>query len=351
LGVYPHNPKEKVLKFLDEYQLEPDAKINFEDLQHRKDPLPRLTTASQLFTETLDIFGRPGRRFYETLGIATGDEAERSEIEHLLSKEGKESMRGLQKETVTYADLLKKFPGAKMSLEYLVDYVPRIKPRLYSIASSQEMHENMLHLCIVKEDWTTPGGIYRHGLSTGYLKNLSLGEKPDFVATRVNAAGITIPDTHRPPIIMVGLGTGLAPFRAFIEDREVARIRGEEIGPMALFFGARYRATDFTYGSELEDYHSSGKGVLTNLVTAFSRDQKHKIYVQNRIAENPQLVYDYLVKEKGYFYLCGPAGNVPPAVRQAVCDAIVLCGGHTAEEADKMVTEMQIEGRYNVEAW
>ena len=351
LGVYPHNPKERVQQFLDDYQLKSDAMLNFEDLQHRKDPLPRMTTASQLFTQTLDIFGRPGRRFYETLGIATTDEEERKEIEFLLTKEGKDKMRELQKETATYADLLKLFPGSKMSLEYLVDYVPRIKPRLYSIASSQEMHENMLHLCIVKEDWTTPKGEYRHGLSTGYLKGLSLGDKPDFIAGRINAAGITIPDNHRPPIIMVGLGTGLAPFRAFIEDREVARIRGENIGPMALIFGARKKATDYTYGDELEGYHSGGKGVLSELITAFSRDQAHKIYVQNRIQENPQLVYDYLVKEKGYFYLCGPAGNVPPAVRKAVCDAIVKCGDFTDEQADKYVTDMQIEGRYNVEAW
>lgn len=167
----------------------------------------------------------------------------------------------------------------------------------------------------------------------------------------MNAAGITIPDDHAPPYFMVGLGTGLAPLRAMIQDREMARIRGEPAGPMALFFGARHKRTDYTYGDELEEYHSNGKGVLTVLSNAFSRDQEHKIYVQNRIAEHPEVVYDYLVKQKGYFYLCGPAGNVPPAVRKAVCDAIVSVGGHKPEEADQMVTQMQIEGRYNIEAW
>jgi len=73
--------------------------------------------------------------------------------------------------------------------------------------------------------------------------------------------------------------------------------------------------------------------------------------VQDRISEHPEVIYDYLGKKNGYFYLCGPAGNVPPAVRKAVVNAFVKCGGHSEEEADKIVTQMQIEGRYNVEAW
>jgi sulfite reductase (NADPH) flavoprotein alpha-component len=193
--------------------------------------------------------------------------------------------------------------------------------------------------------------LYRQGTSTRYLADLCKDGNPDLVATKMNAAGITIPDTHSLPCVMVGLGTGIAPFRAMVEEREVARQRGETVGPMALFFGARYRATDYTYGDEFDEYHSNGKGVLTHLSLAFSRDQEHKIYVQHRIEECPEIIYDMLGKNQGYFYLCGPAGNVPPSVRKAVCDAYVKCGGHTPEEAEKIVTQMQIEGRYNVEAW
>lgn len=131
----------------------------------------------------------------------------------------------------------------------------------------------------------------------------------------------------------------------------MARIRGEPTGEMALIFGARHKRTEYTYGDEFEEYHSNGKGVLTFQSNAFSRDQAHKIYVQNRIDENPELIYDYLWKKKGYFYLCGPAGNVPPTVKAAVANAFSKCGGHSAEEAEKMVTNMQIEGRYNIEAW
>lgn len=325
--------------------------LTLEDTQDRKEALPAQVTASGLFTEVLDIFGRPSRRFYETMVIAAKDEAEKKEIEFLLSKEGKDAMKDMMKETVTYADLMKKYPSTKLSLEYLLDHVPRIKPRLYSIASSNEMHNDQIHLCIVKDDWETPSGKYKQGMCTRYLADKSLDGKVDMLAGKMNAAGINVPDTHAFPCIMVGLGTGIAPLRAMIEDREVARTRGETVGDMSLFFGARHKRTDYTYGDELEDYHSGGKGVLTNLSCAFSRDQEHKIYVQNRIEEHPEIIYDSLFKKKGYFYLCGPAGNVPPSVRRAVCMAAEKVGGHSAEEADKMVTQMQIEGRYNIEAW
>ncbi|CAH1775312.1 unnamed protein product [Owenia fusiformis] len=351
LGIYPHNDPKQVDQFLQDYGMSPNAVVQLEDTTNRKEPYPSIVSAKQLFTEIIDIFGRPSRRFYEALGILCKDESEKKRIEFLLSKEGKDDFRELVKETTTYADLLKMFPSANVPLEYIIDYIPRIKPRLYSIASSQEMHGDRLHLCIVKEDWTTPSGKYQEGACTRYLQHLSLDGKLDSVAGRINAAGITLPDTQKPPYIMVGLGTGLAPLRAMVEEREMARVRGEECGQMALFFGARYKRTDYTYGDELEEYHSNGKGVLTVLSNAFSRDQAHKIYVQDRIKEHPEVVYDYLVKQKGYFYLCGPAGNVPTAVRKGVCEAFVSQGGMTMEQADKYITDMQIEGRYNIEAW
>jgi homodimeric pyruvate:ferredoxin (flavodoxin) oxidoreductase len=351
LAIYPHNDPNDVNPFLEDYGLNPNTIINLEDLQDRREALPPTMTARQLFTEVLDVFGKPPRRFYETLQIAAQDEAEAKELEFLQSKEGNEKFRELLKETPHFGDLMKMYPSTRLNLEYLIDHVPRIKPRLYSIASASEMTGDNLHLCIVAEDWTTPSGKYRHGACTRYLKGLSQGATPDLIAGKMSAAGINWPDTHQFPCVMVALGTGIAPMRAMVQEREMARIRGEPTGEMALFYGARYKRNEYTYGDEFEEYHSNGKGVLTLHSNAFSRDQEHKIYVQNRIAENPEIIYDYLWKKKGYFYLCGPAGNVPTAVRQAICDAFVSVGGHKPEEADKMVTNMQIEGRYNIEAW
>ena len=96
-------------------------------------------------------------------------------------------------------------------------------------------------------------------------------------------------------------------------------------------------------------YHEDG--ILTDLKKAFSRDQEQKIYAQHRIDEDPEMLYDYMINKGGSFYLCGPAGNMPAQMKEAVVNAFMKCGGHTEEEANKIVTDMQIGGRYNVEVW
>jgi len=147
---------------------------------------------------------------------------------------------------------------------------------------------------------------------------------------------------------MVALGTGIAPMRAFIEERAMAKRDGEECAPMALFFGARNRQ-EYSYEAEFDAYQE--EGVLNHIVLALSREQKEKIYVTHRLAQEKQMIFDLIHEGEGNLYLCGPGGNVPPQVRAAVVTAIRDCGGHTQEYAEKYVEEMQINGRYNVEAW
>jgi len=147
---------------------------------------------------------------------------------------------------------------------------------------------------------------------------------------------------------MVGLGTGIAPMRAFIEERAAAKRDGEECAPMALFFGARNRQ-EYSYEKEFDQYQE--EGVLTHIHLALSREQKEKIYVTHRLAQEMKLIYDLIHEQDGNLYLCGPGGNVPPQVRLAVITAIHECGGHSLEYAEKYVQDMQINGRYNVEAW
>ena len=122
---------------------------------------------------------------------------------------------------------------------------------------------------------------------------------------------------------------------------------------MALFFGAHYGATDYLYGcgdtefgGEIQMFQD--EGILTDLRTAFSRDQEHKIYVQHKLADESEMLYDFLVKRNGYFYLCGPSGPVPEC-RNAIVEAVAKHGNMSMDDADKYVTDMQITGRYNIE--
>merc|ERR1719379_419524 len=124
-----------------------------------------------------------------------------------------------------------------------------------------------------------------------------------------------MPDTHKTPMVMVGLGTGIAPMRAFIEERAQAFRDGEKCAPMALFFGARLRA-EYSYEKEFNDYQA--EGVLQHIILALSREQKEKIYVTHRLQQEKQKVYELIHEGHGTLSLCGPGGNVPPQVRKAV---------------------------------
>ena len=297
--------------------------------------------AEQVFTEVLDVFGKPSKRFYEFLGIIAQDPSEKAHIKHMLTKEGEADLRVLTDETVTYADLLNRFPSCQMTTENMLEFIPNIKPRLYSIASAQEMMGDTLQLCIIADDWYSPSGVYRHGTSTAYLKALQPDVRDTFIAGNIVAGGVHIPPHHRDPFIMVALGTGIAPLRAMLQERDVFQKRGEEVGPMALYFGVRNSSNEYTYGAEeLEPWHDGGNGLLTHLRPAFSRDQAHKVYVQDKIKEDSELLVDWFMNKNGHLYLCGPAGRVPSAVRAQLAVAFQEFGGMGATEADEYLTAL-----------
>lgn len=120
---------------------------------------------------------------------------------------------------------------------------------------------------------------------------------------------------------------------------------------MTLYFGARHEATEWSYGDEFESYQKEGTKSLTNIRCAWSRDQKEKVYVQDKIREDPELVYNTLIRDNGLFYYCGTGGRAPDMVRNAVAESIAEVGKMSKDDANKIITDMQINGRYNVESW
>ena len=308
MGVFSTNGKDKTEEFLQWYGLESDDVIHVGVTKGNDGiGLPAAVTALQLFSQHLDIFGRPKRPFYEVLSLLATDPDEIEELEHLITKEGRGELRELIDDTITYAELMQKFPSAKVPVEYLLDFIPAIKPRLYSIASDSLMHPDHIHCCIVEEDWETSDGNQRRGQSTWFLRNQKPGMKwgeveqlknepePPFTADgeylndgtapemfcRVNPAVVHMPEDPATPLIMVGLGTGLAPFRSFIQQRIIQKEQGMETGDNVLYFGARYIDTEFMYRDEMEAWEKDG--TIKHLKLAFSRDQEEKIYAQHKI--------------------------------------------------------------------
>jgi len=241
LGVWASNKPEQVDVLLKRLKLTGDEVLRIQAIDSsRSEPLPEVLTARTLLTQILDIGGWPKRRFYDMMKLSATDPQEKEDLQLLCSREGKETYQAYAAESYTYAELLEKFPSCEVSLGNLLDYIPDIKPRLYSIASSSRMRGNDdCHLCIIKNEWTATSGRNCIGLSTGWLQGdtIPFGEDRIPMRGKIHASAVTMPDTHETPLVMIALGTGIAPMRAFIEERAQAFRDGEKCSPMALFFG------------------------------------------------------------------------------------------------------------------
>lgn len=345
LNVYPKNDSERVGSFLEWYGLDgaqhvkvtPNKIVDARRAQSYRRPMPQ----SQIFEEVVDILGRPNKFFYKELAKFATDPAQKAELTLIASDDGKAEYSKLVEETVTYDDVLRKFDSAKPPVDQLISLIPCIKPRLYSIASSPRYDRNVAELAIVILEWQTPSGKTRTGLGTDYVRRLKAG---DDVVCSITSGTFNFPEDPMTPMIMAGLGTGLAPFRAFAQEQAWKQQQGIATGPMWLFYGCRYKSKDYIFGDELEQWAKDD--VITELHPAFSRDQKHKIYVQNRIEEQADNVAKDLIDNKGYFYLCGQAGQVELDIKNAIYEAIAKHGKMSKEEGQAKFEELSAEGRY-----
>lgn len=341
LGVHGHNDYTEVQDFLNWYGLNGNDVVSVKSSEGTQE----VRTVFQLFSQTLDIFGRPSKKFYESLAAFATDPKEKEQLLFLISPEGKEDFKKRVDDTVTYEDLLREFTSAKPSVEALAQIVTPIKPRHYSIASSQKMFNNAVHLLIVAVDWETKTGKKRYGQCTRYLSNLQVG---DNVTVSIKPSVMKLPPLDSQPVIMAGLGTGMAPFRAFIQERYLAKAAGKKVGPVVLYFGSRHRSMEYLYGEELEAYHADG--VLSHMGLAFSRDQKEKIYIQHKMKEDAEMLNEYLMNQKGHFYLCGPTWPVPD-VKDAVVHGLTKYSGIDAAQASALIEEWKEKETYILEVY
>ncbi|KAI9353449.1 hypothetical protein BDR26DRAFT_848573 [Obelidium mucronatum] len=345
LGVYGQNNPDHVQEFLAWYGADGSQVIRYDRVNEKTGAIEsEFRTVSQLFTEAVDIFGKPGKKFFQSLIEHATVMSERERLGYLASGEGADDLAKLQEEeTVTFADVLQMFPSAHPSIEKLLATIPNIKPRHYSISSSMNVHRTSVHLLVVVVDWKTKSGKVRMGQCTRYLVGLRPGTA---VTVSVKPSVMKLPPSHEAPVIMAGLGTGMAPFRAFVEERAYQKSLGHKVGPMVLYFGARHRAEEYLYGEELEAYHFDG--LLTHLRLAFSRDQKEKVYIQHKIKADDTMLANMILKQGGAFYLCGPTWPVPD-IRDALISSFSKF--MTVEEATEKLESLKEEERYVLEVY
>jgi sulfite reductase (NADPH) flavoprotein alpha-component len=236
-----------------------------------------------------------------------------------------------------FVDLVTDFPGIVKNPQDLFGILQRLMPRMYSIASSQAAHPGQVQLT-VRVVLYEAHGKKRQGVTSGMLgERAKVGSKLQvFLDENDN---FRLPEDPNTPIIMIGPGTGIAPFRAFLEHREALGQKGQNW----LVFGDQRAASDYLYKDQFEGMQKSG--LLTKLQTAFSRDQATKIYVQDRLREASDELFEWL--ERGaHFYVCGDASRMAKDVEQVLLESIAKGTKGTPEEAAAYLKTMKAQKRY-----
>jgi len=335
----------------------PDTVLRIEVANPEANPnmapdLPSLVTARDLAELYLALHGVPRRSFFELLMKFCDDEEHKERLEYFGSAEASECgdfQVYCSKERRSYVEVMSDFNLARPPLEHLLDVIPRLQPRQFSIASSPSRHPGVIQLCIAIVSFQTPTKRTREGCCTNWLKSLPQGATVPLWVRRNPA--MRLPANPEAPLIMVGPGTGVAPLRAMLHERQMALAAGgAQTTTHRLFFGCRKRSCDYLYGDEFEAM--AAQGLLKDFDPAFSRDEDQKVYVQHKIRKHAQTLWQELSDPQCHFYLCGAAGQMPREVREELIDAVCVGVGEMQEdEANALLTKMEKEKRFHVETW
>lgn len=320
LAVIPSNDGDLVDGIIKAAGLDPAAKVTLKDGEF---------ALQEALTTQLDVtaLSKPVLTRYNAA-------ANSSELEAILAEKEKLNDYIYGRDLV---DLIQDFPIDGLTADALVGMLRKLPPRLYSIASSPKAHDEEVHLTVGVVRYESRGRGRKGVCSTHLAERVQTGEKVGvFVTPNKN---FRLPTDTSKPVIMVGPGTGIAPFRAFIEERKAT----EATGKNWLFFGDQHYLTDFLYQTELQDYLADG--VLTKLDVAFSRDQKQKVYVQDRMRANAKEIFAWL-EEGGSFYVCGDASRMASDVDKALHDIIASEGKLDEAGAVDYVKALKADKRY-----
>ena len=234
-----------------------------------------------------------------------------------------------------WVDVLREFAGS-LSAQALVDMLRPLQPRQYSIASSPAAHPDEVHLLVKRVEYPFQGRPHQ-GVASNWLARLQAGESAG-VQVKTNP-NFKLPPASEAKILMIGAGTGVAPFRSFLFEREALGIKGNSW----LFFGEQHFRSDFLYQAEWQQLLASG--TLERMSVAFSRDQAEKIYVQQRLLEAGAEVYQWL-QAGAHVYVCGDMNRMAKDVQQALLEIVATHGSKTPAEAGDWLEQLVADGRY-----
>lgn len=317
IGIYPLNDPNVVTHILGRLKASGDEIVT----TRKGEALP----FSELLSSRVNV-SRCSRRLYSTL-------VERHPNPPFVAEEHiKEFLEARE-----LWDLLDEFELSQISPQELCDLLSPLLPRFYSIASSCKAVGQEVHLTVALTHYTSNGHT-RRGVASHYLCHLAPALKPVIPVYLQPSKDFTVPSDPKAPMIMIGPGTGVAPYRGFLQDR----IEHQATGKNWLFFGECNRATDFYYEEFWQELIAEG---FLKLDVAFSRDQQEKMYVQHRLLENARELFEWL-ENGAYFYVCGDAEQMAKDVDQALHTVVAQESGQGLEHAKAYVKSLREQGRY-----
>jgi sulfite reductase (NADPH) flavoprotein alpha-component len=324
MGIHPHNNPQLVQDLLDA--------LHFSGEEQVKNKEGESFSIREGLLKHYQIT-QPSKQFLEAVAEQSQDATGLRELWHPeRRKELEQYLWGRE-----MIDFLLDAPSIRFTPDELVSKLRKLLPRLYSIASSLRAFPDQVHFVVASVRYESHRR-QREGVASTYLADRIDGNTPVPMFVHV-AKGFRLPEDTDKPIIMVGPGTGVAPFRAYLQERKAIGASGRNW----LFFGEQRARCDYFYRDEFESFHK--EGVLTRLHTAFSRDQAYKIYVQHRLLENAKEVYAWL-QEGAHFYVCGDEARMAKDVDVALHQIVEKEGGLSPEAAAAYVEALRKEKRY-----
>ncbi|KAJ4780650.1 NADPH-dependent diflavin oxidoreductase 1 [Rhynchospora pubera] len=363
LEVLPGQNPAFVDAFIKRCKLDPDSYITIEPWSGERDAMDSYVNGSsdhpiQLRTfvsRAMDVASAsPRRYFFEVMSYYASAEHEKEKLQFFASPEGRDDLYQYnQKEHRTVLEVLEDFPSVELPFEWLVQLVPPLKKRLFSISSSPLAHPNQVHLTVSVVSTMTPLKRRRYGLCSSWLASLDPNKNEEVLVPSWIHRGTLPPPPPMLPLILIGPGTGCAPFRAYIEERAMQNLV-ESTAPILFFFGCRNRDSDFLY----QDFwlaHSSDDGILSEekgggFYVAFSREQERKVYVQHKIREQSARVWG-LLNAGAAIYLAGSSTKMPADVTEALEEVVAKESGVSREAAARWLKTLEKAGRFNIETW
>ncbi|WP_420901959.1 cytochrome P450 [Paenibacillus dendritiformis] len=347
LGVFPSNRKDHIDRILRRFGLrEKDQVIltaSGASASHL--PLDRPISLLDLLSHSVEVQEAATRAQIREVAAFTVCPPHKRELEALLEEGTYEEQ--ILKKRVTMLDLVEKYEACEIPFEKFVELLPPLKPRYYSISSSPRMDEERASITVgvVRGQAWSGRGEYL-GVASNYLAERRPGD--DIVMfVRTPDSGFQLPEDPQTPIIMVGPGTGVAPFRGFLQARAIMKREGQALGEAHLYFGCRNEA-DYLYRDELEQYERDG---VVTLHTAFSRmEGVPKTYVQHLMAKNAAEIIR-LLDGGGRLYVCGDGSKMAPDVENELKKAYQGIHGVDEQEAEKWLGNLQTSGRYAKDVW